>query len=84
MMNWASHWEHVVKTRQTERMAVGKTSELFFLNWQSVGKNFWGKGSAVARVAEQTIDRLIARCVRVGICIVAHQKTQGTPFHDSA
>ena len=22
MTNWASHWEHVVKTRQTERMAV--------------------------------------------------------------
>lgn len=81
MMNWESHWEHVVKTRQTERMAVGKTSELR-VGSEAVSRwrIFWKKRAVAGTQSEQ----IIARCVRAGLCIVTHQKTQGTPFQDSA
>ena len=61
-MNWASHWEHVVKTRQTERMAVGKTSELCIVRRQSAGGSFGGR-ERCGRVAPRRIDRA-RMCIR--------------------
>lgn len=77
MTNWASHWEHVVKTRQTVRMAVGKTSELRRHGSQHGGA--LGEGALWSGCLPRN-DRV----VRAGTDMIAHQNTQGTPFQEMA